>query len=205
MGYTLFWSRLFELDREAFTHFVEDVRDILARAEDLGVRLAGPSGKGVPEIGPETIAFNGSAKCGHRFRDLGSPWASPHATGIQEVEPPYDPKAEPWPSGAYLNTRVCGGNCAGEPFIVDRRHMVRDWERPESPQRYVSTCATNFKPYDLIVAAVLVRFKEHLGDAVTIKSQNPENAFEDAKRFCRELFGYPDNFAIETRKSEILH
>lgn len=205
MGYSLFWSRLFELDRDAFMRFVSDVQEIIARAEDMGLRLAGPTGKGRPEIGPETIAFNGSATCGHRYRDLGSPWASPTATGIQEVEPPYDAKAEPWPSGPYLDTRVCGGSCAGEPFIVDRKYMVRDWERAESPKRYACSCATKFKPYDLIAAAVLVRLKEHLGDAVTIKSQNPENAFEDAKRFCRELFGWAEHFAIETRESEILH
>jgi hypothetical protein len=204
MAYTLLWTRLLELDRDTFHLFVEDVRAIVARAQDMGVRISGPTGKGYPELGPETIAFNGSATCGHRHRDLGKPWASPTAAGIEEVEPPYDSKAEPWMSGPYLETRVCGGSCAGDPFIVDRRYMVRDWERPESPKRYACNCETHFKPYDLIVAAALVRFKEHFGEAVTIDHRNPDNAFEDAKRFCRELFGWAAHFNIEKPEAEIL-
>lgn len=184
--------------------FSEDVRAILSRAEDMGVRISGPTGKGQPEIGPETIAFNGSDRCGHRYRDLGKPWASPTASGIEEVEPPYDAAAEPWMSGPYLSTRVCGGSCAGEAFIVDRKYLVRDWERAEAPRRYACSCETRFKPYDLIVAAALVRLKEHLGESITIKSHNPDNAFEDAKRFCRELFGWAAHFNVEKPEAEIL-
>jgi hypothetical protein len=204
MAYTLLWTRILELDRESFAKFAEDVRLILSRAEDMGIRLAGPTGKGKPDIGPETIAFNGSASCGHRFRDLGKPFGSPTASGIEEVDPPYDVKAEPWISGPMLETRVCGGNCAGEGFVVDRKYMVRDWERPEEPKRYACSCETHFKPYDLIVAAALVRLKERLGDGIKIAAENPENSFEDAKRFCRELFGWAVNFEIETRQAEIL-
>ncbi len=205
MGYTLLWSRTLELDKESFAKVVEDVRQILSRAQDMGLRLAGPTGKGKPEIGPETIAFNGSATCGHRYRDLGQPWASPNASGVEEVEPPYDPREEPWMSGPYLHTRVCGGVCSSEAFILDRKYMVRDWERPESPQTYACHCETRFKPYDLIVTAVLIRLKEHFENSVTIPAENPENAFEDAKRFCRELFGWAVNFSVERPGTEIVH
>lgn len=204
MGYALYWNREIEFKRDAFERAVEDVVLILSRLSDMGVRLAGPAGKGKPQLGPETIAFNGSVLCGHRYRDLGKPRPSATATGVEEKEPPYDPKAEPWMSGPFLETRVCGGNCAGDPFFVDRKYIVRDWERTDDEGRYVCECETHFKPYDLAVAAVLVRLKEHLGDAIVIASQNDEHGFEDAKRLCRELFGWASKFEIEKPEREVL-
>lgn len=204
MAYAHYWTRKLELDREGFALAVDDVRLLVSRAEDMGIRLAGPSGKGRPQLSAETIGFNGSSSCGHRYRDLGRPWASPAATGVEEKEPPYDPKAEPHISGPMLETRVCGGNCAGEPFFVDRRYVVRDWERPADGNLYDCSCHTDFKPYDLIVTAALIRIKERLGDAILITSENPEHGFEDAKRLCRELFGWSSRFELEDPRTEVV-
>jgi len=205
MAYAHYWNRTLELDRSAFEKFVDDMRTIIAKAEEMGIFLAGPLGKGKPQVGPETVAFNGSATCGHSYRDLGKPFAGINAKGIEEVEPPYDPKAEPYISGPYLETRSCGGSCAGEPFVVDRRYIARDWERTEEPGRYACSCMTHFKPYDLIVTAALVRLKERLRDAIQISSENPEHGFEDAKRFCRDLFGWASYFEVKEPRVEILH
>lgn len=205
MGYSHFWSRALELDREAFARAVEDVQIILARVRDMGVRISGPSGSGKPELDGETIAFNGAAACGHRYRDLGHPWASLKATGVEEREPPYDPNEEPcYSGGPYLDTRVCGGNCAAESFLVDRRYLMRDWERPDAAGFYSCTCMTHFKPYDLAVTASLVRLKERLGEAIIVSTENPENGFDDAKRLCRELFGWSARFEIKKAHTEVL-
>ncbi len=204
MAYSHYWNRLVEFDRDAFALAMDDIGMILSRAQDMGIRLAGPAGKGKPQIGGETIAFNGSTSCGHRYRDLGKPFASPTATGVEEKEPPYDPKAEPYLSGPYLETRVCSGSCAGEPFFVDRIYLVRDWERPRHAGRYACSCDTHFRPYDLVVTAALVRLKERLGDAITISSENHLGGFEDAKRLCRELFGFASRFEIESSEEKVL-
>lgn len=103
-----------------------------------------------------------------------------------------------------LETRVCGGNCAGEAFYVDRKYLVRDWERPGQWNFYDCSCHTHFKPYDLIVTAALIRLKEHLGDMIRITSENPEHGFEDAKRLCREMFGWNSKFEVEDPKVEAL-
>lgn len=199
MAYAHYWSRVLEFDREAFARAVEDIRLIVARLQDMGLRVAGPGGKGKPQLGGETIAFNGAAACGHRYRDLGEPWPADGAFGVEEKEPPYDAQAEPYIGGGggpMLFTRVCGGSCAGAAFVMDRKYMVRDWERP-TDDRYDCSCDTHYKPYDLLVTAVIVRLKEHLGDAIQISSEDPEHGFEDAKRLCRELFGFASRFEVE--------
>ncbi len=204
MGYTHMWSRPPELDRELFMKTVEDVQAILTRCRDIGMKLAGPSGAGKPELTSETIAFNGLAACEHRYRDLGQPFASPTASGVEEREPPYDANAEPWFSGPYLDTRVCGGNCAAEPFVVDRKYMARDWDRIGPDGRFDSSCMTHFKPYDLAVTAAIMRLKERFGEAIEVSSENPDHGFDDAKRLCRELFGWGSRFEIKKTGTEVL-
>lgn len=204
MAYAHFWSRALELERDSFIKASEDVKRILSRAQDMGLQLAGPTGKGTPILSNGMIAFNGASDCGHRYRDLGAPFPSETAHGVEEVEPPYDPRKEPYLSGPYLETRVCGGSCAAQAFVVDRVYLVRDWERPEEADRYACSCETHFKPYDLVVTATLIRIKEHLGKAVVISSEDPEHGFEDALRFCRELFGWTNRFEINRPQSEVL-
>ncbi len=194
MAYFHDWTRAREFERPAFAKAAEDVQLILSRGRDMGIQIAGPSGTGKPIVNEATIAFNGFAFCGHKYRDLGKPFASATAQGVDETDPPYDPKTEPWFSGPFLETRSCGGICTGEPFVVDRLYMVRDWERPVAPDRYSSSCETHFKPYDLLVTASLIRLKERLGDEIVISSANPDHGFDDGLRLCRELFGWPSRF-----------
>jgi hypothetical protein len=204
MLYTHYWSRAADLDRDAFSKAAEDARLILSRGRDMGLAIAGPTGTGKPIITESTIAFNGSAFCGHRYRDLGKPFASETARGVEEVDPPYDAKKDDCLSGPFLETRVCGGICAAEPFLVDRVYLARDWERPEEPGTYSCSCMTHFKPYDLLVTATLIRLKEHLGKAIIISSENPDRGFDDALRICRELFGWPTRFEIEKPLAQVL-
>lgn len=204
MAYAHYWERVAEFDRDSFVKAVEDIRLIISRAVDMGLRVAGPTGAGVPELSKQTIAFNGSSECGHRYRDLGKPFAASDATGVEEKEPPYDAESDPWFSGPYLETRVCNGNCAAEPFVVDRKYLVRNWERKNDTGTYSCDVETHFKPYDLIVTAALIRLKERLGDAIVVSSENPENGFEDAKRLCRELFGWAARWELKSSEPAII-
>jgi hypothetical protein len=149
MPYTHQWRRSPSLDPDGFAKAVEDVKLILEKIEELGIKIAGPTGHGRPEITRNTIAFNGVKECGHRFFNYGEPWPTDDAAGVFNDVP-------------------------------------------------------QFKPYDLAVTAALIRLKEHLADEIFINSDGHEKAFEDAKRFCRELFGWPRHFQVEPVESEVV-
>lgn len=193
MGYSHYFRRAPVLDREAFTEAVSDIHQILEAVASKGIKLAGPTGLGDPELSDVTIAFNGSKTCGHRYIDLGKPWPSKTAEGVEETNTPI---VGPWFSGAMIETRVCGGCCAQDPFVVDRKFIVRPWDQLEN-ERYFCYCETGFKPYDLAVTASLIRLKERLGNEIIISSDGLERGFEDAKRLCRELFGWHTRFELE--------
>lgn len=203
MPYSHMWRRAPEFNRDAFAKVVEDIRLIIERATEMGLAIAGPTGHGAPELSNNTIAFNGDAKCGHRYFDYGEPWPTDKAEGVQSEKEPVFEELPYW-SGEHLNTRVChGGSCAQGSFVVDRVFLSRHWTRADD-KGYFCKCETQFKPYDLIVTAGLVRLKEHLRDEIYINSDGHEKAFEDAKRFCRELFGWTRHFELEPIESEVV-
>jgi len=200
MGYTHYWRRSPELNRERFIKALEDVKGIMATLETRGLKFGGALGTQKPELTDFGIVFNGKKECGHRYRDLGDPWPSATAQGVEST---IDPISGPWFSGALLETRICGGSCAGAPFVVDRLFLVRPWDQLEQG-RYFSHCETGFKPYDLAVTACLIRLKEHLREEFVVTSDGLERGFEDAKRLCRELFGISPNFELEPMESGII-
>lgn len=200
MGYTHYWRRTPDLTPADFAKAADEIARILEVVSARGVKLAGPTGHGKPEITDNIIAFNGEKHCGHRYRDLGSPWPSPTAGGVNETT---EPVVGPWFSGAMLQTRTCGGSCASAPFVVDRRFLVREWDQLDKG-KYFSHCETAYKPYDLAVTAALVRLKENLDDEIQITSDGKERAFDDAKRLCRELFGHAKKFELEPEEAEVV-
>lgn len=193
MAYAHYWRRAPDLTLAHFTWAAEQVRQVVNAVEAQGIKLAGPTGAGLPEITNNCIAFNGLKKCGHPYRDLGSPWPSPTAAGVMATDKPV---VGPWFSGALLDTRICNGDCSGSPFIVDRQFLVREWDRIEDG-KYFSHCETHYKPYDLAVTAALVRLKETLGDEILVSSDGKDRAFDDAKRLGRTIFGWTERFELE--------
>ena len=200
MGYNHYWRRAPELDRDSFVRAVADIRLILEALKKRGVQMAGPEGHGEPELNDFIIAFNGKRECGHRYIDLGDPYPAENAEGIEAV---LDPVVGPFVTGARLATRVCGGSCAGKPFIIDRKFSVRSWSQLEHGG-YYSYCDTAFKPYDMAVTSALVRLKERLRDEITVSSDGHERGFAEAKQFCRELFGWASHFSLESEASEVV-
>lgn len=49
-------------------------------------------------------------------------------------------------------------------------------------------CKTALKPYDLAVAATLLRLKHHFGDQVKVSSDGGDEEWRPAKELCDELF-----------------
>ncbi len=205
MPYAHYWRRPPALKPAAFHRVMEDVKLIVEELQSRGVRLAGPTGTGDPVITREVIAFNGSAECGHRYRNLGKAWPSATAKGIEETNKPV---AGGFLMGAKLETRVCGGNCSQERFVLDREYMPAEWET-QVDGKFEQSCETYFKPYDLAVTAVLIRLREHFPDDVTIYTDGPDeafkqNAFADALKLVRELFGWPKWFVLEKEPESVV-
>jgi len=59
MGYCHYWEIDAEIDKESFPSITADFQCVVLALDDLGARLAGPLGEGLPEIDAEPITFNG--------------------------------------------------------------------------------------------------------------------------------------------------
>lgn len=64
-GICHYWELEQEIGREPFSRIIVDLQRIILTFDDMGVRLAGPLGRGLPEIDGVHIAFNGLWDCGH--------------------------------------------------------------------------------------------------------------------------------------------
>jgi hypothetical protein len=83
MGYCHYWEIEQEIGRESFSRIIADVERIILTLDDMGVRLAGPLGKGLPEMDAAHIAFNGLWDCGHAKNDeIVIPFPTVDAAGI---------------------------------------------------------------------------------------------------------------------------
>ena len=83
MGYCHYWEAEQEIDQESFSQIVADVQRIVLTLDDMGVRLAGPLGEGLPEIDTDQIAFNGLWHCGHvKNEEISIPFPAADAAGV---------------------------------------------------------------------------------------------------------------------------
>jgi hypothetical protein len=187
MGYCHYWEIEQEVDQESFPSIVSDVQRIVLTLDDLGVRLAGPLGEGLPEIETDHIAFNGLWNCGHpRNEEIVIPFPAADAAGIgtstSAVEGSY------FGMGTLLKHRACDGNCSYETFRVSRtcneNLTVRDG-------RYSASCKTGFRPYDLAVQCVLLIAKHHLKDRIQVWSGGSDYHWNDARLLCYVHLSYP--------------
>ena len=82
------------------------------------------------------------------------------------------------------------GEAAHEPFAVEQT-FTPDYHRPDQWGRYFDFCKTARKPYDLIVAAALIRMKVRFKDTVQIASDGDgfDHEWQDALSLCDKLFG----------------
>ncbi len=189
VGYCHYWEIEQEVDHEPFSRIVADVQQIVLTLDDMGVRLAGPLGEGLPEIEMDHIAFNGLWHCGHaKNEEIVIPFPATDASGIgssiNAVEGSY------FGMGTLLKHRACDGNCSYETFRLARKCNEID---KICDGRYSDSCKTAFRPYDLAVQCVLLIAKHHLKERIKIWSGGTDFHWNDARLLCYVNLSYPLN------------
>jgi hypothetical protein len=186
MGYCHYWEVEAEIDRQSFFLILSDVQRMVLALDDLGVRLAGPLGEGLPELEADHIAFNGLWNCGHaKNEEIVIPFPAPNAAGVGSSRDAVE--------GSYcgmdtiLKHRACDGNCSYETFRFERR---RDDPAKVAEGRYSDSCKTGFRPYDLAVQCVLLIAKHHLGDRIQVWSGGTDFHWNDARLLCYSQLNY---------------
>jgi hypothetical protein len=187
MGYCHYWEIKSEIDQDSFSRVVADFQKIVLALDDLGVRLAGPLGEGLPEIDGDHIVLNGLWHCGHlKNEEIVIPFPAPDAAGIGDsidaVEGSY------FGMGALLKHRACDGNCSYETFRFSRRS---DDMAKAVNGRYAGSCKTGFRPYDLAVQCALLIAKHHLKEQIGVWSGGADYHWNDARRLCYLHLNYP--------------
>ena len=189
MGYCHYWEIDQEIDPESFSRIIADVERIVLTLDDLGVRLAGPLGRDLPEIDADHITFNGQWDCGHvKNQEIVIPFPAANAAGIgtsiNAVEGSY------YGMGTLLKHRTCDGNCSYETFRLVR--TCHNMDKVENG-RYSDSCKTAFRPYDLAVQCVLLIAKHHLNDRIRVWSGGNDYHWNDARLLCYVHLSYPLN------------
>lgn len=187
MGYSHYWEIDADIDTESFSSVTADFKRMVLVLDDLGVRLAGPLGKSLPEIDTDHIAFNGIWDCGHpKNEEIVIPFPATDAAGIgssfNSVEGSYSGM------GTLLKHRTCDGNCSYETFSLSRR--CDDASKIENG-KVLGSCKTAFRPYDLAVQCVLLIAKHHLKDRIRVWSGGSDYHWNDARRLCYLHLNYP--------------
>lgn len=83
-----------------------------------------------------------------------------------------------------------------EPLVVERRVEREPVFGLETAQRMTGFCKTRARPYDLLVTACLVALRHHLADAFEVRSDGTEAEWAGARRLCRRVLGYGEEFRL---------
>jgi len=187
MGYTHYWYRKETIEASIFKAIVSDFKQLIPQMELLGVKLAGPLGKGKPELTNNLISFNGPEDCGHpKNASVMIPWPSSGATSIGDSK---DSISGQWFAGALLSARTCNGDCSYETCYIPRVVKPNKWE-PTNRDKIFACCKTAYRPYDWAVTAALIVFKHHLKDACSVSSDGEDEHWEDGRRLVQTVLGY---------------
>lgn len=180
MGYSHSWRAVFEGNPEAFAAIRADFEKLILPLADLGCPIAGPDGRGVPDITDTHIHFNGVRHCGHTKVD--GPmvlFPTKFAAGIDSsgtsriIDTPL--------LMSFASKRRCDGECCHEDFWLSK-DGGGGW------------CKTAFKPYDVAVTAALLIAKHHWGEMIEITSSGSDAQWSDAKLVCQSVLGYGASF-----------
>ncbi len=86
MGYTHYFYRIQELDRELFKNVCLDFRKMNKVFPHMGFQLGNGFGEDEPTITFDEIRFNGLVNCGHPKEDIGLCWPSEKASGVTIIK-----------------------------------------------------------------------------------------------------------------------
>ncbi len=194
MGYTHYWYRVADLDRDLFKEVVKDFRKVNPVFEHVGFKLANGMGEDVPTLDFKELWFNGLSACGHKEQDVGLVWPKSNASGVQMMKKGQQAESldGKWFAGNMATERVCSGDCSYETFHLEQ-HITR--EQQDDPFFFDCT-KTNYRPYDLAVQVALVIASHHLGAQIRVKSDGESEQWDDARQFCEHFLGYGADFAL---------
>jgi hypothetical protein len=211
MGYSQYWYTPKELDKNKFKEFVKDVKKIINYSQnDLGIKLA----NGISDIGSEPIVtsekivFNGSDEqpvgAWTTEEELIIPWPSPNASILDHNSDPTAEKTEGnWFAGTLVSQRTAPidnltglGSGSYETFGIER--IIKDKFTLESEEKGLcfNCCKTAYRPYDLIITAVLISLKHYFPEC-QIHSDGEDKDWLDGKFLCNNLLGYGLDFEID--------
>lgn len=201
MGYTHYWYRPRTIPDALFRAIRLDFDRLILPLHDLGIELAGPSGKGVPQITDGLICFNGINDCGHRQNEgWVVAYPSDHAEGVGPGSRAVDGRFHDL--GVTVRHRCCNGRCSFETFVFAKSMEPKPRGEPDENGLHADSVRTAFRPYDIAVTAALVVAKRHLGDRFVVHSNGGDAQWVDAKRLCQWVLGYGDWFGIIERHPE---
>jgi len=205
MGYTHYYSRIADLDRELFKEVVKDFRKVNPVFEHVGFKLGNAFGEDVPTLAFHEISFNGLSACGHKKQDVGLVWPTENASGVQMMKKGQQAESldGKWFAGNMATERVCSGDCSYESFSLEQyvtRDSLPDY-RKDDP--YIFNCTkTNYRPYDLAVQVCLIIASHHLGQQIRVTSDGESVHWDDARQFCQNFLGYGADFALFTEEQQ---
>jgi hypothetical protein len=81
---------------------------------------------------------------------------------------------------------------ACEPFEI---HQI-EFDRRGRAETF-SFCKTQGHSYDVAVKVALIVFKNHLGRTIKIMSDEPDNAWSQARQLVHQVTGFGDDFKLE--------
>lgn len=210
MGYTHYYITKKTLaSPKKWEEFCKDVKKIFKYSQkELGIKLANGQGDlgSSPIIGPKFISFNGSEEqpkgVWTTTEEVSIPWPSDTAfTNDPNPDPAGEKTAGHWHAGTLLKQRVAPlndetglGSGSYETLYLARVSNKNDMEYEKDT--YFNSCKTAFRPYDLVVTAVLIAAKHHFEDKIEVKSDGQDGNWIDAKFLCMRLFGYGMEYNI---------
>lgn len=203
MGYTHYWrTKKVLATPKIWKLFASDVKKIFDYSQNqLGIALAdGVSTPGSrPLISKNEILFNGSEEqeigVWTTDQNISIPWPSPTASLTPEAADPVASKTEgSWFAGDLVSQRVSPLNKNGkgsgsyETFCLDR--IAEGDPSIDGSGKHFNCTKTAYRPYDLIVTAVLIAAKKHFGFDITINSDGEEKDWLDGRILCNNVLGY---------------
>ena len=205
MGYTHYWYRVADLDRELFKKVCLDFRKLNKVFPHIGFKLGNSFGEDEPTITFHEISFNGYDKCGHTKKDLGLTWPSKNAKGVNIMKKGSKQEAIDgrWFAGNTLNSRECDGSCSYESFVLEQYdESARHGGKPTTGPFYFSCTKTAYRPYDIAVTACLIIAKHYLGEQIRILSDGESKDWDDARMLCEQFLGYGKDFELDPEVTE---
>lgn len=198
IGYSHYIQRPRELPVAEFTLLRDDAQRLIEAAQQRGIKLGDAWGQGHPVVSRTEITLNGLEACGHdKNESVVIPCPAANAGGLGEEGE--DAISGQWFAGSELITRVCNGNCSYETFSIPRIMKIEKWQTPtkvDGVNLYFDFCKTAYRPYDLVVTAILLAAKHRLKNRIRVSSDGTDAQWWDTKLFTFNVLGFGPEYAF---------